>query len=84
MIYYVCDRPDKQKSQGNHCLKYCFHGRPHPVDGCSVDSECNIDCARKKRNEDVYVNNGWKSCKKSIIVRCRPANKKELQMWGLV
>ena len=82
MIYYICDRPDKQKCRGNHCQEYCPHGRPHKADGCTTDSECHIDCARKKG--DVFIHNGWVGCKKSLVVKCRPANKKELHLWGLV
>ena len=78
MIYYICDRSGKNKSLGGHCLEHCRHGKPHKVERCSTDTECHIDCGRKIKNEDIYVHNGWETCKKSIMVRCRPANKEEL------
>jgi hypothetical protein len=76
MIYYICNRPDKEKSLENHCLSGCYHGKPHIVDGCSKNEICNIDCG--------LVNEGNKECKKSIFVRCRPATKAELEKYGLV
>lgn len=81
MIYYICDRPKKENCLGNHCLEYCYHGRPHKADGCTKDTLCNVDCAKKVG--DTYVSEGDEPCNKSIVVRCRPANKKELKRWGL-
>ena len=75
MIYYICNRPDKEKSLGNHCELYCFHGRPHKLDGCSADETCNVDCG--------FESNGNTTCKKSVMVKCRIVTKKELERYNI-
>ena len=70
MIYYICNRPNLENSLENHCKTTCPHGKPHRLDGCSTDEMCNVDCGLETDNSP---------CKKSIIVKCRPANKKELE-----
>lgn len=54
-----------RKRKVEHCHTHCYHGKPHAADQCTTDEVCHI---------------GIKS-KKGIIVKCRPATKKELEQY---